>query len=187
MHALPRVSMRHVGIFVTDFELMLDFYCRLFGFQVSDRSAAHKGHQVAFLTNDPNAHHTFVMASGRDKGTPSTINQISFYADTLADVRRYWQALNKEQLVTRKYATTHGNAWSVYFWDPEDNRVEVYTDTPWHIPQPAGTDIDLDDSDEEIYRRTEALVRADPGFESFGDWRVNTAKKMGIGDFRIES
>ena len=113
MHTLPRVSLRHVGIYVTDFDMMLDFYCRLFGFQVSDRSDAHKGHKVAFLSNDPNAHHVFVMASGREKGSASTINQISFYVDSLADVRRYWQALMKEQLVTRKYATTHGNAWSV--------------------------------------------------------------------------
>ena len=34
MHPLPRVSLRHVGIYVTDFDMMLDFYCRLFGFQV---------------------------------------------------------------------------------------------------------------------------------------------------------
>ena len=68
MHDLPRVSLRHVGIFVTDFDLMVDFYCRLFGFQVSDRSDGHQGRKVAFLSNDPNAHHTLVISSGREPG-----------------------------------------------------------------------------------------------------------------------
>jgi catechol 2,3-dioxygenase len=186
MHELPRVSLRHVGIYVTDFDMMVDFYVRLFGFSISDLEKA-DNRKIAFLTCDPNAHHTFVISGGRAKDSPSTVNQISFYVDTLADVRRYWQALGNEPGIGRKYATTHGNAWSVYFLDPEGNRVEVYTDTPWHIPQPSGTDIDLAQSDDEIYRQTEALVRAKPGFEPFADWRVKTAKKMGLTDFRITS
>ena len=132
MRDLPRVALKHVGIFVTDFDTMVDFYVRLFGFHISDMEKGARA--VAFLTNDPKAHHTFVIAGGRAPAAPSTVNQLSFYADSLADVRRYWQALEQEPLVRRKYATTHGNAWSVYFWDPEGNRVEIYTDTPWHIP-----------------------------------------------------
>ena len=31
---------------------------------------------------------------------------------------------------------THGNALSVYFLDPEDNRFELYVDMPWYVSQP---------------------------------------------------
>ena len=59
----------------------------------------------------------------------------------------------------------HGNAWSLYFRDPEVNRIEVYIDTPWHIAQPHHVTLDLSLNDAEIYRRTEARVLADPTFK----------------------
>ncbi len=183
MASLPRVSLKHAGIFVTDFPLMLDFYVKLFGFQISDQVQSVE-RQTAFLTNDPAAHHTFVISSGRAPGSASTIQQLSFYADTLDDVRGYWKAVSSDPKMTRIYTTTHGNAWSLYFWDPEDNRIEIYTDTPWHIPQPAGLDIDFTKSDDEIIRQTEAYVRADPKFEPFDDWRVKTAENLGIKGYK---
>ena len=183
MASLPSVRLKHAGIFVTDFPTMFDFYTKLFGFQVSDRADSAE-RNVAFLTNDPTAHHALVIASGRPVGSPSTVQQLSFYAETLDDVRRYWRAVKADSRVTRMYTTTHGNAWSLYFWDPEDNRIEIYTDTPWHIPQPAGLDIDLDQSDDEIYRQTEAYVRADPAFEPIGDWQSKTAHNLGIDGFK---
>lgn len=44
---------------------------------------------------------------------------------------------------------THGNALSVYFHDPEKNRVELLIDTPWYVPQPYRVpyDIMLPDAD----------------------------------------
>ena len=39
--------------------------------------------------------------------------------------------------------TSHGNAWSCYFKDPEGNTVEAYLDTPFHVPQPHGEPLDL--------------------------------------------
>jgi len=180
---LPRVSLKHAGIFVIDFPMMLDFYVKTFSFQISDMADT-GGRRVAFLTNDPESHHTFVISSGRAPGSASTVQQLSFYADTLDDVRCYWRLVKSDARVTRIYTTTHGNAWSVYFWDPEDNRIEVYTDTPWHIPQPAGLEIDLDLNDDEIYRQTEAYVFANPKFEPFDDWRVKAAKNLGIEDYK---
>ena len=38
----------------------------------------------------------------------------------------------------------HGNSWSLYFNDPEDNTVEIYMDTPWYVAQPFADDLDLD-------------------------------------------
>ena len=39
---------------------------------------------------------------------------------------------------------------SVYFFDPEDNRVELYYTTPYHVRQPFGEPIDLDKPDAEL-------------------------------------
>ena len=33
----------------------------------------------------------------------------------------------------------HGNAWSVYFLDPEGNRLEFFCDTPLYVAQPRRT------------------------------------------------
>jgi hypothetical protein len=45
---------------------------------------------------------------------------------------------------------THGIACSVYFYDPEDNRVELYYTTPYQVRQPLGQPIDLEQSNAEL-------------------------------------
>ena len=40
----------------------------------------------------------------------------------------------------------HGNAWSVYFRDPEGNRIEIFCDTEWYIEQPCVEDLDSVDA-----------------------------------------
>ena len=58
------------------------------------------------------------------------INQISFRVadvDALRRLNRRLVAANAADLV----AVTHGNAISIYFRDPEGNRLEVFFDTPW--------------------------------------------------------
>jgi catechol-2,3-dioxygenase len=45
---------------------------------------------------------------------------------------------------------THGIACSVYFYDPEDNRIELYYTTPYQVRQPLGERIDLDRPDDEL-------------------------------------
>src|SRR3546814_7303865 len=60
----------------------------------------------------------------------------------------------------------HGNAWSVYFDDPENNKVEVYVDTPFHTPQPCGEPLNLDLSEADLLAETKALVDALPEGQS---------------------
>jgi len=55
---------------------------------------------------------------------------------TLADLRALNDVLASDHRVTQIVPLTHGNAWSVYFRDPELNGVEVFIDTPWHVRQP---------------------------------------------------
>ena len=54
----------------------------------------------------------------------------------------------------------HGNAWSIYFSDPEGNRMEVYMPSPWYVAQPFGEPLDLTQPAEAIHAKTEAMVQA---------------------------
>ncbi len=119
---LPNVKLRHVGMYVTDFEAIVDFYTGVLGFTVSDRGPF-RGEEIAFLTRDPEEHHEIVVMSGRPAGSFGTINQISFRADTLADLRATYELVTTAG-IEKIDPVDHGNALSVYFWDPEDNRLE---------------------------------------------------------------
>ena len=83
---LPDVTLRHVGLYVTDIDAIVDFYSDVLGFIVSDRGPF-QGEEIAFLTRDPEEHHEIVVMSGRPAGSFGTINQISFRAETLADLQ----------------------------------------------------------------------------------------------------
>ena len=74
----------------------------------------------------------------------------------------------------------HGNAWSVYFNDPEANRLEVYMATPWYIAQPHAEPLDMSLSDQELRRSCEDKIRADPSFEPAEDWRAGIGKEIGV-------
>src|SRR5205085_12324938 len=45
--------------------------------------------------------------------------------------------------VTHVAPIWHGNALSVYFRDPEGNRLEIFLDTPWYVRQPQRIPMDL--------------------------------------------
>lgn len=168
---------------------MLTFYCDLFGFQVTDSVEAEveDGHEAAFLTSDPNMHHQLVIAKGRPADDDfSTVQQLSFRVGSLDDVRQFWRALTENPKVERMYTTTHGNAWSVYFWDPEGTRVEIYTDTPWACAQPCEEELDFTLSDDEIYAHTEKLVKHMESYQPFPEWRRGMADKMGLKDWPIK-
>jgi catechol 2,3-dioxygenase len=79
---------------------------------------------------------------------------------------------------SRTLAEDAPDAWSVYFSDPEGNRIEMFRDTPWYVPQPPGFEIDLDQSEDELYRETEAICRAQPGFKPIEEWRGEIAAKI---------
>ena len=54
--------------------------------------------------------------------------------------------------------------------DLEGNRLEVFIDTKWHVPQPCRTDIDLLKSDEEILAFVDRQVASLEGVVVRSDW-----------------
>jgi catechol 2,3-dioxygenase len=179
MNALPECQLCHIGIYAHDIEPMVDFYSRIFGLVVTDRGYSEsRGVHIAFLSRDPSEHHQVAIASGRPKDAAfTTINQISFRVQCLEDLKQYYPMLLKEQ-VKKLDPRNHGNAWSIYFADPEGNRVEVYCRSPWHVGQPFGEPLDLTESAETIRATTEAMVKQDPTCLPMDVFVAQMKKKM---------
>ena len=120
--------------------------------------------------------HQLVLIDGKDPASgPSVIFQMSFYLQSLDDLRHVRDQLVKEG-VTDISPICHGNAWSVYASDPEGNGLEAYLDTPWHVAQPHGKPFDLSQPNEIIHAQTEAYVKTDPTFQVRGDWMKHQEK-----------
>ncbi|MEC7489286.1 MAG: VOC family protein [Pseudomonadota bacterium] len=171
MAKLPEMKLAHVGIWVQDFARMKDFYVRMFGFGIADEGLLN-GNRYAFMSRDPQDHHQVIVAEGRKPETEqTTVNQISFRCENLGQLRQVYEAVSTDKDVQKVFVTDHGNAWSVYFFDPEGNRLEAFMDTPWYINQPHRFDLDFSLSDEEILAQSEAHAKADPSFRPIEDWR----------------
>jgi catechol 2,3-dioxygenase len=168
----------HVGIYVKDPEVMRRFYTEVLGLMVTDEGPGRGGAYLTFLSGNQNNHHQMVLVSGRpDTSGFNPIQQMSFMIDTLLDLREvHRRALSLG--ATDMRPVNHGNAWSVYFKDPEGNTVEAYLDTPFHVPQPHGEFLDLSKSDEEIVRDTEAACRKDPSFMPFGEFTRGLGERL---------
>ncbi len=173
------LTLSHVGYFVTDIDKMVDFYTRVLKFVVSDRADRDGGGAIVFMTRDPREHHQLVFASGRpNKMDFNIVNQISFRVDSVATLRSYFHALQKEPIQKMLDPINHGNALSVYFLDPEGNRVELLIDTPWYIPQPHRLVVDIDLPDDQLWASIEKHCRETPGFKLAEEWRAEITKKI---------
>lgn len=167
----PNAQLTHLGFQVRDMDRMIDFYTRVIGLVMTDRGPYYRGGEIVFLSRDPSEHHQVVLASGRAADMGTIINQISFLVDSLEDLREFHAELVAEH-VKELAPRNHGNAWSIYFHDPEGNRIELYAPTPWHVGQPYGKPLDLTLPAETLRRQTLEMISGDPGFMSREDWEA---------------
>jgi catechol-2,3-dioxygenase len=171
-------QLTHFGIHATDLDRMVDFYTRVMGFVVSDSGTGRSGARIYFMTQNPECHHQFVLFDGKPQDVQyNPVNQISFRLDSLDTLRGYRQALLREGIGEQR-VTDHGNAWSIYFKDPEGNPIELYVDSPFYTPQPCGEPFDLDQSNDEILKRTEAMCRSRPRFATREAWMQSIQAKL---------
>ena len=171
MLSVARPTPTHFGIFVTDLQRMVDFYSQVFGLTITDRGHGRTFQsELVFMSASADQHHQLVLASGRPEASTSTVMQVSFAVPVIQDLREIRGAA-LEHGASQMRGLNHGNALSIYFSDPEGNTVEVYIDMPFYVAQPHGDPLDLDQSDEEILRQTEAICRSDPTFMPIEKWR----------------
>jgi len=174
------LSMSHIGLYVNDLPGMEAFYTHVLGFTVTDRGKV-RGADIVFTSWDPKDHHQVALVSGRPKDLAfNHINQISFRVASVEDLQAVWRRVKNEPGVTDLRPMDHGNAWSLYFRDPEGNRLEVFCDTAWYIEQPCLEDLDLSLPAEQIRAKSEAFCRTAPGFKPIEQYQAEVAAKMGV-------
>jgi catechol 2,3-dioxygenase-like lactoylglutathione lyase family enzyme len=176
-------AISHVVLYVYDFELMKDFYTNVLGFHLSDIGTG-RGNDICFLTLDPTLDHHQLALSGGRKGPrdASSLNHVAFRLDSIAALRRRYEQLTASDAVTDVDPVSHGSWLSVYYRDPENNRMEFFCDTPWYVKQPIIDPLDFSLSDEEILRVTEETYRDHEGFQPMGEWREKTARELASED-----
>ena len=180
--AEPSLRFSHMGMSVHDQPMMEKFYTELLGFTVTDRGdlPGPDGKPVAlvFMSRDPAEHHQIVLAAGRPAQIAhNPINQISLRTDDLSSLLTLYRRF-RDAGVDELRPVTHGNAVSIYFRDPEGNRLEVYIDTPWYVSQPMRVPVDMEQDEAGVMRAVEAHARSLPGFEPIEQWRARVAARM---------
>ena len=177
---LPDLRFSHFGFFVRDVAAMEDFYTRVLGLTVTDRGLLGTM-QLVFMSRDPQEHHQVVLVTGRPQDVHfNPINQISFRVADVDALRRLNRRLRAEGAADL-IAVTHGNAISIYFRDPEGNRIEVFFDTPWYCRQPLREPVDLEQPDDALMAQAEAIARATPDFKPRAQWVDEVRALMGRG------
>jgi catechol-2,3-dioxygenase len=178
---VPALAFSHIGIYVRDLERMADFYSRVLGFAVSDRGELDTPRgkvSLVFLTRDPRDHHQIVLASGRPDSLPfNPINQISFRVQDFAGLRELHRAIQSEP-VSEISPVSHGNALSVYFKDPEGNRIELFVDTPWYVDQPMRIPMDMSLPDQALWQWAHDTARRLPGYKPVEQWRTELSRRL---------
>ena len=178
----PDVAFNHFGMFVFDLVAMETFYTEVLGFVPSDRGVV-RGHDIVFLSRDPASHHQIILVGGRTAPkTEKLINQISLRVPSLEHLRLVSQRVHAHEGVSDINPINHVVAFSVYFRDPEGNRIEVFVDSPWYVDQPHVEELDLSKSDERILADTEARYSADPSFMPLEQWRAEFGEKIAASD-----
>lgn len=173
-----RLSFSHIGFYVQNLPRMLDFYTHVLGFTVTDRGKI-GANDVVFTSWDAREHHQIVLVSGRAGSLDlNHLNQLSFRVASIEDLQALWRRVKDEPGVSDLRPTNHGNAWSVYFRDPEGNRIEIFCDTEWYITQPCIEPLDIALPADELRRRSDAFCRAAPGFRPVAEFRAEVAEKI---------
>ena len=180
-----QLRLSHAVLYVRDLEPMLDFYTGVLGFSVSDRGplnpADPEGVQLTFLTQTGSDHHQLAFANVRQDDAPSnTVDHLAFRVGALSDVKEMAAKLQADGRAQEVAPVNHGNAWSIYFRDPEGNRLEVFCDSPFHVTQPQIGGWDLAMSEDELRAATEEQFGRDTELQPMSEYR--SAQKQRHGD-----
>lgn len=149
----------HTGVWVYDLEKMRRFYEDVMELEVTDEDP---DLGIVFLSSRPGEeHHEFVLQRGRTAEIGALLpHQVSWRVESVADLIRFHKRF-RELGIQVQQEVTHGNAFGIYFFDPEGNRNEVYLRIDKDIRQPFRKSLNLDQSTEEIFAEAERLLEDD--------------------------
>jgi catechol 2,3-dioxygenase len=176
----PRLSTGHSTLAARNLQALKAFYCDVLGFEVTNEGPIPtEGQELVFLSQDPATHHQIAMVGGAMTSNSDfvMVDHLAFRTGSLDDLRIIHANLT-EAGITEILQIDHGNAWSLYFNDPEGNGVETYVDTPFHVAQPYADQWDINSTDEQIEATTREKLKDKPEFMLMKDWSANFAKRM---------
>ncbi len=118
------IRVGHLVLNVKDVEASTRFYTEILGFEIS-----RQGPQGAFLTCGK-IHHDLALFKAPDDALPVTpgqlgLNHFAVQVADIEDLKEVYQML-QEKDVTLDHNTDHGMTSSVYFMDPDGNRIEFF-------------------------------------------------------------
>ena len=135
------MNLGHVVMRVRDMDRSLDFYTRLMGLTIMERSPSGT---VFMSANTEKSHELAIRAIGMDAAGPdhSLIGQahMAWQMESFEDLQELYTRL-KENDVKIKHIGNHGISLGVYLSDPDDNEIEVYYELPkseWEWPEDKG-------------------------------------------------
>ena len=97
---MPGLDFHHAGLYVQDMAKMVDFFTRVMGFCLSDpRPKGGIWSDKVYLTRESSEFDQLVFIKGRPEIEPgkSNLQQLSFYVETLNEVREAEKILKSEQ------------------------------------------------------------------------------------------
>lgn len=157
----------HMALFARDIDSMIAFYGEILGLKVSDGrkrkvGSARGESEIVFLSNEPQIHQQLQLSSGLfDSDDCNVVHQVSFRLGRLEELRQIAKRIiEKTQIdIGQLDQMDHGNAWSLYFKDPEENMLELYVETPWSLNHPFAFSFDIMQPDDVIMATTYERVR----------------------------
>jgi catechol-2,3-dioxygenase len=178
MTAAPRLTLSHSTRAARNMDTMVDFYCNVLGFHVTNRGMVGENEEIAFISQDPDEHHQIVLVGGMENAPQFMLaDHLAFRVDDLDAVRAI-KARLEEHGIEGVAPVSHGNAWSVYFTDPEGNGIECFTDTPFHVAQPYLERLPIELSNDEILEHTRAELADKPEFQPIDQYRAAMETKL---------
>lgn len=180
MTTRPALSLGHATLAVRDLDAMVAFYTDVLGFVVTNRGAPAPGMgEMAFMSQDATAHHQIVLVATPEPPRREFMmaDHLAFRTGSLDDLRQIGARL-ADAGVQGVLPISHGNAWSLYFTDPEGNGLECFVDSPFHVAQPYAAGLELSASDEEIESVTRAALEDLLEFQPFDEWRAALATRL---------
>ena len=172
----------HAVVYVVDMDTMVDFYSNVLDFEVSDRGpvAGDESPEIVFLSTDPEHHHQLAFLGVRKEAKKSnSVNHLAFRCADLDSVKRTIERLEADGRATELAPITHGNAWSIYFTDPEGNGVEIFCDSPFHVAQPQGRPWDTSLDVDALTEWTQGEFGGEPEFGAIDEFYAARRARMG--------
>ena len=131
----------HVVMRVRDMDRSLDFYTRVMGLTIMERSPSGT---VFMSANTEKSHELAIRAIGMDAAGPdsSLVGQahMAWQMESFEDLQELHSRL-KDNDVRILRIGDHGISMGVYLLDPDDNEIEVYYELPkaeWQWPADKG-------------------------------------------------